>query len=277
MYVADETLSLPPDDQPIWRYLTFTKMVAMLVDKVLHFSRADTFLDRFEIGVPAHDMAAARRWTAYGIADGSISRAGLTSYLAAITEQPAASFAGMNDDQLVAQAMRYTSHALFLSSWHVNDGESAAMWDLFSHGTEPGVAIESTVGLLREQLEAGSGDTEVFLGAVQYLDYATDTWGEFRAFNRVFHKRRSFEHEREVRAVIVRPRYAELAALDLDRVTRAARNGIDIPIVFGRLARRLWISPRAEEWFASLVERVVGKFEADVPIARSRLYDAPEY
>ena len=140
----------------------------------------------------------------------------------------------MNDDQLVAQTMRYTSHALFLSSWHVNDGESAAMWDLFSHGTEPGVAIESTVGLLREQIDAGSGDTEVFLGAVEYLDYAR-TWGAFRAFNRVFHKRRSFEHERELRAVIVRPRYAELAALDLERVI-AARYGIDVPIAFGRLA-----------------------------------------
>ena len=87
MYAADETLTLPPDDQPIWRYLTFTKMVAMLVDKVLHFSRADRFLDRFEIGIPTHDMEAARRATASSIADGSISRRGLTSYLAAITKQ----------------------------------------------------------------------------------------------------------------------------------------------------------------------------------------------
>ena len=114
--------------------------------------------------------------------------------------------------------MRYTSRALFVSSWHLNAGESAAMWDLYL-GTEPGVAIQSTVGALRQQMDAGSGATEVFIGAVEYIDYATDSWGAFRAFNRVFHKRNSFEHEREIRAVIVRPRYAELADLDLEEST----------------------------------------------------------
>jgi hypothetical protein len=32
VYVPDSTLTLPPDDQPIWRYVTFTKMVALLLD-----------------------------------------------------------------------------------------------------------------------------------------------------------------------------------------------------------------------------------------------------
>ena len=276
VYVPDNSLTLPPDDQPIWRYVTFTKMVAMLLDRVLHFSRADTFLDRFEIGIPARDMAAARQWTAAAIADGTISRDGLMAYLAAMADQPRASFERMAVDQLVAQTMRYTSRALFVSSWHLNAGESAAMWDLYL-GTEPGVAIQSTVGALRQQMDAGSGATEVFIGAVEYIDYATDSWGDFRAFNRVFHKRNSFEHERELRAVIVRPRYAELADLDLEKVDDAARNGIDVPIAVERLVDRLWVSPRADQWFGSLVERVVGQFDIDVPIVRSRLYDAPEY
>jgi len=276
VYVPDDALTLPPDGQPIWRYVTFTKMVALLLDRVLHFSRADTFLDRFEIGIPARDMAATRQWTAAAIADGTISRDGLMSYLAAMSEQPRASFERMADDQLVAQTMRYTSRALFVSSWHLNDGESAAMWDVFL-GAEPGVAIQSTVGALRQQMDAGSGATEVFIGAVEYINYATDSWGELRAFNRVFHKRSSFEHERELRAVIVRPRYAELAHLDLDSVVDAARNGIDVPIAVDRLVQRLWVSPRADQWFASLVERVVGQFGIQVPIVRSRLYDEPEY
>ena len=276
VYVADETLSLPRDDQPIWRYLTFTKMVAMMLDRVLHFSRADTFLDSFEIGIPRHDMAAARQWTATALADGTISRNGLLSYLAAMTNQPRPSFERMDNDQLVTQTMRYTSRALFVNSWHLNEGESAAMWDLYL-GAEPGVAIQSTVGSLREQVDAGSGDTEVFLGTVEYLDYAVDSWGDFRAFNRVFHKRSSFEHERELRAVIVRPRYAELANLDLDTVLAAARDGIDVPIAVDRLVRQLWISPRADEWFGSLVERVVAQFDIEIPIVRSHLYDAPDY
>jgi hypothetical protein len=276
VYVADNTLTLPPDDQPIWRYVTFTKMVALLLHRVLRFARADTVLDRFEIGIPTRDMATTRQWTADGIADGTISRDGLMSYLAAMSEQPRASFERMAVDQLVTQTMRYTSRALFVSSWHLNAGESAAMWDLYL-GAEPGVAIQSTVGALREQMDAGSGATEVFIGAVEYIDYATDSWGSFRAFNRVFHKRSSFEHERELRAVIVRPRYAELADLDVDKVVDAARNGIDVPIAVDRLVQRLWVSPRADQWFASLVERVVGQFDIDVPIVRSRLYDAPEY
>ena len=52
---------------------------------------------------------------------------------------------------------------------------------------------------------------------------------------------------------------------------------VDVPIAVDRLVRQLWISPRADEWFGGLVERVVAQFDIRVPIVRSRLYDAPDY
>ena len=42
-------LSVPDDfDIPIWRYMDFTKYIALLIEKALFFSRADHLLDPFE-------------------------------------------------------------------------------------------------------------------------------------------------------------------------------------------------------------------------------------
>jgi hypothetical protein len=86
----------------------------------------------------------------------------------------------------------------------MNQDESAAMWELYL-GNGPGLAIESSFGALREELDRATGKTAIATGSVDYLDYPRDSWGPYQSFNAVFHKRRSFDHERELRAVVVRP------------------------------------------------------------------------
>ncbi len=97
----------------------------------------------------------------------------------------------------------------------MNEDESAAMWDLYL-GNGPEVAVESSFAALRDELDRATGDTAVAIGSVDYLDYQNDSWGPYRPFNAVFHKRRSFDHERELRAVIVRPTHDELGRATWD-------------------------------------------------------------
>src|SRR5204862_530000 len=59
-------------------------------------------------------------------------------------------------DELVArELLRLNNHALYVSCWHINDDESAAMWTVYLGGRE-GVALQTTVGALRAELDRGS-------------------------------------------------------------------------------------------------------------------------
>src|SRR5437762_2761369 len=86
---------VPDDpDQPIWRYMDFARYAAMLLDQGLHFIRADQLTDPYE-GVPLRK-------------DGARHHRGTSS----------------NAD---TEAIKRRT---FVSSWHANDFESAAMWQL---------------------------------------------------------------------------------------------------------------------------------------------------
>lgn len=85
---------------------------------------------------------------------------------------------------------------LTVNCWHMNEYESAAMWKLYSDSDDV-IAIRSTYSRLRRNLANG-----VFVGIVNYIDYIHEKFNELQFLEAVIHKRRSFEHERELRAII---------------------------------------------------------------------------
>jgi hypothetical protein len=276
MYVADARLQLPPDEQSIWRYLDFAKFVALLDSSELYLARADTFVDPFELAVPRADMAAARAAAQVALTESEASRAGALAYLALHSERSVEDLRRWSDERLARELLRLNNRALYVSCWHINEDESAAMWAVYLNGQE-GVAIQSSVGQLRTELDRGSGDTPVYVGPVTYLDYARQSWGPYRPFNAVMHKRRSFAHEQELRAVVVRPTWAELRdyAEHPDRLP--ATNGVGVPVDIDRLVNRVVISPRAQEWFVSLVASMLHRFGCSRTPVQSDLYTNPSF
>ncbi|KAF5417645.1 MAG: hypothetical protein C5S38_01275 [Candidatus Methanophagaceae archaeon] len=87
-----------------------------------------------------------------------------------------------------------------MNCWHINDYESAAMWNLYLK-TDEGVAIQSTFKRLTESF-LNHAEHDVHIGTVKYIDYETEWLPERYSFNPFLHKRKSFEHERELRAII---------------------------------------------------------------------------
>lgn len=80
----------------------------------------------------------------------------------------------------------------------MSDDESAALWDEYAP-TGEGVAIESDVGRM---IDALSGSPEViFVGAIRYIGYQKEPIPEGNSYNPFLHKRRSFIHEKELRAI----------------------------------------------------------------------------
>ncbi len=91
------------------------------------------------------------------------------------------------------------------------------------------------------------------------------------------HKRRSFAHEKELRAVVIRPTWHELNhhaghPEDVPNVT-----GLAVPVDLDRLIRRVVISPRAEAWYVDLVSSMLRRFGLSHTPLHSDLYGAPVF
>jgi hypothetical protein len=272
VHQSDPNLSVPPDDTPLWRYLDFARFMALLDSATLWFARADTFTDQYELAVPAADMPAARSGATALLADRR-TRQGIVRYLAAVTGRPGTELGGLPDSEIGGLLLRFAGRALYVSCWQEDEDESAGMWESFVQG-DNGVAVRTTLGALRDVLDAGSANRDVFLGRVEYLDYRAGSWGDFHWFAPAFHKRRIFRQEQEVRAVIVWPNYRDLADGAADFPAAA---GIAVPVDLTRLIQGIVIAPQASSWLPGLVTSVLHRYGLSTVPVSSELARAPEW
>ena len=239
-----------PDDEniKIWRYMDFTKFVAMLDRGGLFFPRVELLGDRFEGSLP-------------------LANRNLQESL------PAGEYKiPMEALEAMSRFRRWLPRWTFISCWHMNETESAGMWSLYGQD-EKAVALQSTYKLLRASL-----DEEVLIGKVCYIDYATDVIPEYNTFFAFTHKRKSFEHERELRAVIgdlpLKESPYEGPPIDYDRPVVA---GVWKDLDLKDLLETVYVSPDAPGWFAELVKRVMDRYGLDVQLTQSSLGDDPIY
>jgi len=154
---------------------------------------------------------------------------------------------------------------MYVNSWHLNEGEAAAMWELYLKTFE-GIALETTCGRLRDSFCAEKSQ-KVFIGTVSYIDYETEPVPRSNAFFLARHKRTSFAHEQELRALIwllVNP--------DND-IKTAPPEGVNVRLDLTRLIRKVFVSPSAGSWYVEVVATLLEKFGyGAIPVVQSRLY-----
>ncbi len=147
-----------------------------------------------------------------------------------------------------------------INCWHMNSAESAAMWALYSPNY--GVAIRSTIGRLMKSFHVCPA--KVSIGAVQYINFDSPKKKEAHLwFSPLFVKRKSFEHERELRAVVIEP-----------RIHKEKLTGVGVGIDIVALIERIFISPLVETWSADVIrEEVKLHCPRGVEVTHSSLYD----
>lgn len=155
-----------------------------------------------------------------------------------------------------------------ISCWHMNEHESAAMWKLYSSSSEA-VCIRSTYRRLRLSLPQS-----VFVGEVNYINYESQVFSIDNAFNFIMHKRLSFAHERELRAI-----FWEMDGTPEAEPLKAQiePGGIAIAVDLPALIEAVYISPAAAPWFAKLVEAMTAKCGFNFSVGQSSLSAAPLY
>jgi hypothetical protein len=254
----------PPGDEnaTIWRYTDFAKFLALLETQRLFFPRVSTLDDPFEGSFPSSQTVLSRVLGALV--------PGVLPEDAQIELHPSI--------YKIWKVMRYWAS---ISCWHLAEHESAAMWRLY--GPEGGaIAIRSTVKRLREALstvpvpEGYGGRPEILIGKVEYIDYSKDRIPDGSFAAQMYRKRRSFEHERELRAMLLQFPLAESGGRP-DYEKEPEDTGVAVPVDINVLIEGIAVAPQAPSWVLDVVRRVCKRYGLDAVPTQSAMDAAPLY
>lgn len=227
MYVNSPDINLTDNDNlVVWKYLDLSKFLDMLLSQKLFMSRSDKFEDQYE---------------------GTFSEP---------TFEEIKKIAANNPKFLDY----YKSHRekVMISSWHANEYESFAMWQIFTKNNE-GLAIQSTIGRLKKALEVEKHIMQ-YIGEVNYIDYKKEYIPFEDTFFPFLFKRKSFQYEREIRIIS-----------DVSNSKNLIDDGLKIDVTINQLIEKIYIHPKSENWYKNLVVEMVKKLGYKIEIEKSDL------
>lgn len=216
----------------LWRYMDFTKFLSLLEDSSLFFSNSSAFEDPYE-GAFSEGNEAMRGFV--------------------LSKAPG---------REVKQKL-FDPSKVVISCWYTSQHESAAMWSLYSKSSDA-IAICTTYNKFRKLLPNAAR-----VGLVKYVDYSKDWIPEENPLYRFMHKRVSFQHEHELRAII------DLNNTDIGELGSSTEHGLKLKIPLDKLIDKIYVSPKSATWFLELVERVCRRYGLVCAPMRSSLYDGP--
>jgi len=252
-YVAHPHCSPPRSDDPdkIWRYMDFTQFVSLLENDELFFPKADGLDDPFEGSLPkSHEQNASDLDQDPDLFDSSVNWA----------------------TQLLPKMRKICKKYTYLSCWHLNDGESAAMWDLYLKSNQ-GICIQSTISDVKESIDTKD---DVYISKVNYIDYEDNKMPEWEGIGNTLlpfiYKRDSFEHEEEVRVIIqdlpwhdqgdtskITSKNIQKEQLDENSYPSGKTVSVDLDELIGSIR----VSPEAEPWIETLTQDVCDTYGLD--------------
>lgn len=261
MYKEHDIFQKPSDNAKIWRYMDLTKFLSLLHKEALFFSRSDLLGDRFEGSLPKTE-----------------GQESFTDHVKERLKQFGKKEIELPSDYVSMH--EFIRKTCYICSFHLNQFESAALWKLYLK-TNEGVAIQSTFKKLIEGLSV-SQKYEVLIGRVQYIDYSAETIPitENMLYPLIF-KRKSFEYENELRAMVAFPReiYPDdtlpdpksQIMIDLNKIP----NGLYVPIDLEKVIENVYIAPTAPSWIKELIQSLIEQFGFAIQVKQSILDEDP--
>ena len=228
MYKEHPALNPPPDDATLWRYMSFTKFASLIAKNGLFFVRVDHLKDPYE---------------------GSL---GLPNF----TENP-------DGFPFKARSFEWMKNIHVVNCWHENEHESEAMWSLYSN-IDDGIAVRTNFRSLADSLVC---ESPVEISRVFYLDYEQDRIPDGFMFAPLLCKRKSFEHEREVRAFIME--IPESGPENQALPIQTPGNYYDVDV--STLVKEVVLPPFSEPWLEEVVQVTLRKFGFDFPVRKSSI------
>ncbi|MFL0584854.1 DUF2971 domain-containing protein [Solibacillus silvestris] len=151
----------------IWKYMSLDKLESLLKNKAHFFAKPGAFLDPLE---------------------GSYSFWDIEQY-------PFVERLFVSSREYMKKIQEYSA----ISCWHINDFESAGMWDLYLNGKD-GIAIKTNYNCLMNSIT--DLRYKIFSAKLQYVDFHNEMTST-NIYDTLFYKRKSFAHENELRLMVI--------------------------------------------------------------------------
>ena len=159
-------------------------------------------------------------------------------------------------------------HNYYINCWHINDFESAAMWQVYSQKGF-GIAIVSDVDRMREALEGEI--KELYLGSVRYIDHKVDAVDMKNTFQVFLAKSHAYSYEREAR-LMCRPidKWKEQTSLECDPA-----HGMYAQCDLEKLIEEIIVSPYEPTWVFDEVLALVQNYGLNLRVKHSDMLTPP--
>jgi hypothetical protein len=253
-----------PEGVEIWRYMDFTKLVSLLQKKALFFPSTRTLqnIDPWEGTYLKKELEHLLKENVRLMKDFVKEEVTFKKM-----KKKAEEWKGGFEHQIETN---------FISCWHYNTTESAAMWRLYLKSNE-GIVIQTDIKSFKESFN--NSGYEEFIGQVRYKNYETDMYYDdydlsklrntgFNLFLPFIHKRKNYEYEKEYRAVI--------PVDDKKKLDTCLQNGgIFVPVDLKLLIKKIILAPGSPDWFKELVKETLRTYKLDVEVVRSVVDDEP--
>ncbi|WP_340701367.1 DUF2971 domain-containing protein [Brevibacillus borstelensis] len=230
------------DNPTVWRYMDLKKFEDLLNSKSLFFAKPSAFIDPLEGSYSKWDIESFRE-------DGEFPFITSREYMKKVQDFAA------------------------VSCWHINEHESAGMWDLYLNSKD-GIALKSDYNSLYNSMN--DLRYRLFSGKVQYIDFDNEMTSR-NIYDTLFYKRKSFSHENELRLMIIASRYDEwylertfeMEGIPFNKVDEkmeeleessyefSHEKGTLIPYDLNKLIHGIYVSPRSSPAVVDDVKKMV--------------------
>lgn len=221
----------------VWRYMDLSKFLYLIHRQSLFLSRQDLFNDPHEGSVPKVNFIERQKFEE--------EHSGFAQALKSITIQ--------------------RRKSMYINCWRLDNFESEAMWKLYCPDNK-GLAIQTTYGKL---VESVSSDDFLYIGQVTYIDFETEWFPETNAFYTSMHKRKAFEHEKEIRLVKSDSKYWAVGSSE-------PPTGIDCNWEINTI-ENIFVNPYSEHWYYEVIRELLEKYNIKINLNWSSLKGLPYY
>ncbi len=143
------------------------------------------------------------------------------------------------------------------------------MWQLYARKYY-GIAIMSTFDDL---CKAFTSQHNIKIGRVRYWDKKPTGSSNGLYSGGVLHKRRCYDYEKEVRAVV----HIGGKPATWDSFLDDGEKGINIPVDLQVLINKIYTCPDSPDWFYGLVKKIIKRYKMNFKVYKSNLLKKPNY
>jgi hypothetical protein len=262
MWKQHPDIPFPADHKAtIWRFMDFPAFVDLLHSSSLHFSRLDALGDPFEGCGTAMDYIKFKLPEQIFRASGGASGQAQDK----LDQWRAQQVRDFEQSQMVALLKRIqVAETCWVNCWHLIEQESVALWKIY-HGRNKPIAVHSTVGSLRDSIHSGGDADTISIGVVRYSETISNA--PTPSVAQAVTKTKAFAFENELRAILI-PDSTEQAMLG---------TGTKVSVDLQALVAAVRLSPVAEPWHVSLVQRLMEHHGLQRLCEQSPLFAHPEF